>query len=34
MSNITTREVRLASRPTGVPTAGNFILAETTLPPL
>jgi NADPH-dependent curcumin reductase CurA len=34
MSNITTREVRLASRPTGVPTASNFTLAETTLPPL
>ena len=34
MSNITTREVRLASRPTGVPTAGNFTLAETTLDPV
>ena len=34
MSNITTREVRLASRPTGVPTAGNFNLAETTLDPV
>lgn len=34
MSNITTREVRLASRPTGVPTASNFALAETTLEPL
>ncbi len=34
MSNITTREVRLASRPPGVPTADNFTLAETTLQPL
>ncbi len=34
MSNITTREVRLASRPTGVPTAVNFTLAETTLDPV
>lgn len=33
MSNITTREIRLASRPTGVPTADNFTLAETTLLP-
>jgi NADPH-dependent curcumin reductase CurA len=31
MSNITTREVRLASRPTGVPTVENFNLAETNL---
>jgi NADPH-dependent curcumin reductase CurA len=28
------REIRLASRPTGMPTADNFIVAETTLPPL
>jgi hypothetical protein len=34
MSNITTREVRLASRPAGVPTASNFNLAETTLDPV
>lgn len=34
MSTITSREVRLASRPSGVPTAGNFTLAETTLKPL
>jgi NADPH-dependent curcumin reductase CurA len=34
MSNITTREIRLASRPTGVPTTSNFTLAETTLLPL
>ncbi len=34
MSNIITREVRLASRPTGVPTADHFTLAETKLPPL
>ena len=31
---MTSREIRLASRPTGVPTASNFTLAETTLPPL
>ncbi len=31
MPNITSREIRLASRPTGVPTASNFTLAETTL---
>lgn len=34
MSTITSREVRLASRPAGVPTAGNFTLAETTLEPI
>jgi len=34
MSNTTSREIRLASRPTGVPTASNFTLAETTLEPL
>jgi NADPH-dependent curcumin reductase CurA len=34
MSNITSREIRLVSRPTGVPTASNFLLAETTLNPL
>ena len=34
MPAITSREIRLASRPTGVPTASNFTLAETTLPPL
>jgi hypothetical protein len=34
MSNVTSREIRLASRPTGVPTASNFTLAETTLEPL
>ncbi len=31
MSNTTSREIRLASRPTGVPNASNFTLAETTL---
>ncbi len=30
----TSREIRLASRPTGIPAADNFTLAETTLPPL
>ena len=34
MTNITSREIRLASRPEGVPTASNFTLAETTLAPL
>lgn len=34
MPAITSREVRLASRPDGVPTAGNFDLTEITLPPL
>jgi NADPH-dependent curcumin reductase CurA len=34
MPNMTSREIRLASRPTGVPTASNFTLAETTLEPL
>ena len=34
MSTITSREIRLASRPVGVPTADNFTLAETTLEPL
>lgn len=34
MPDITSREVRLASRPAGVPTAGNFDLTETILPPL
>ena len=34
MPNITSREIRLASRPNGVPTASNFTLAETTLEPL
>ncbi|MEQ1751737.1 MAG: NADP-dependent oxidoreductase [Prosthecobacter sp.] len=35
MNNLTTsREIRLASRPSGVPTTSNFTLAETTLEPL
>jgi NADPH-dependent curcumin reductase CurA len=34
MPNIASREIRLASRPTGIPTANNFTLAETTLQPL
>lgn len=34
MSNLTSREIRLASRPAGVPTASNFTLSETTLEPL
>ena len=34
MSNTTSREIRLASRPKGVPTAENFILARTELVPL
>ncbi len=35
MTKLTTsREIRLASRPKGIPTAASFALAETTLPPL
>jgi NADPH-dependent curcumin reductase CurA len=34
MPNIISREIRLASRPTGVPTTSNFTSAETTLDPL
>ncbi len=34
MTTPISREIRLASRPTGVPTAANFTLAETTLEPL
>jgi NADPH-dependent curcumin reductase CurA len=34
MSRITSREIRLASRPRGIPTPENFTLATTTLDPL
>ena len=34
MTHPTSREIRLASRPTGVPTPGNFALAQTELQPL
>ena len=34
MSKITSREIRLASRPKGVPTADNFTPAQTELRPL
>ncbi len=34
MSTITSREIRLASRPSGIPAADNFTIAETTLAPL
>ena len=34
MSKIESREIRLASRPTGVPTAANFSLAQVELKPL
>ena len=34
MSNYFSREIRLASRPTGLPVAANFTLAQTELPPL
>ena len=34
MSKITSREIRLASRPKGIPTAENFNLAQTELEPL
>jgi len=34
MPIISSQEIRLASRPTGVPTKGNFVLAHTVLEPL
>ena len=34
MSALKSREIRLASRPHGLPTAANFTLAETAVPPL
>src|SRR5665647_3972255 len=34
MSKITSREIRLASRPNGIPTAANFTLARVELEPL
>ena len=34
MTNTVSREIRLASRPRGIPTAANFILAQTELGPL
>jgi NADPH-dependent curcumin reductase CurA len=34
MATIASREIRLASRPTGIPTAANFTLATVELPPL
>jgi len=34
MTNVTSREVRLASRPDGIPTEANFTLARTELPAL
>lgn len=34
MQKITSREIRLASRPKGMPTKANFALAQTELPPL
>ena len=34
MSSNTSREIRLASRPSGIPTADNFTIAGTTLAPL
>jgi len=33
MQNIKSREVRLVSRPNGLPTAANFAVAETVLEP-
>jgi len=33
MSKITSREIRLASRPEGIPTTANFTLAQTKLGP-
>src|SRR5512133_917605 len=34
MTQIISREIQLASRPTGIPTAENFTLVQTTLAPL
>jgi len=34
MSKTASREIRLASRPKGIPTAANFTLARTELEPL
>ena len=34
MSKTTNREIRLTSRPAGIPTSANFTLAQTELPPL
>ena len=34
MTNIISREIRLASRPNGMPTSANFTLARTELGPL
>jgi NADPH-dependent curcumin reductase CurA len=34
ISNMVSREIRLASRPTGIPAAANFTLVRTELPPL
>ncbi|MBW4056900.1 MAG: NADP-dependent oxidoreductase [Proteobacteria bacterium] len=34
MANTISREIQLASRPHGIPTAANFTLVQTTLPPL
>ena len=34
MTNLMSREIRLASRPTGIPTAANFTLERTKLEPL
>lgn len=34
MPKTMSREIRLAARPEGIPTAGNFTLAQTELPPL
>lgn len=34
MPSITSREIHLASRPTGIPTTDNFVLAHTVLEPL
>jgi NADPH-dependent curcumin reductase CurA len=34
MKNIMSREIRLASRPNGLPTAANFELTQTEMAPL
>lgn len=34
MPQLTSREIQLVSRPTGIPVAANFTLVQTTLAPL
>lgn len=34
MTQVTSREIQLVFRPHGLPTAANFAMVQTTLPPL